>query len=188
MSSVFCIEPLKPSHNDGNCGGIWGIWGIWGGGGDCGRGKWMSSHWVMYINCKMQDCKFFTFITLLFFVVSSLNMIKTLDMISFDSVDWGYLQVQWQTLWIVKLVTPSSQQFMEPVIHVCRWILFQTGTFWGVLSPGFTLTANHKSKLCQTKDRIMGHFLSSYKGTGTFTRGLALWQTATQHYKWSLVT
>lgn len=22
MSSVFCLEPLKPSHNDGNCGGI----------------------------------------------------------------------------------------------------------------------------------------------------------------------
>lgn len=144
MSSVFCVEPLKPSENDGSCGGIWGIWGGGGGGGDCGRGKWTSS--------LAGSCTLLSLLYLISFVVSSLNMIKTCDIISFDSVDWGYLQVQWQPLWIVKLATPSCQQFMEPVIHVCWWLLLQMATFWWLLSPG---TANYKSKIFQTEDRIL---------------------------------
>lgn len=46
MWSVFCVESLKPSQNDGNCRGIWRIWRIWGGGGGgggCGKGKWIPS-------------------------------------------------------------------------------------------------------------------------------------------------
>lgn len=35
------------------------------------------------------------------------------------------LRVQWQELWIVKLMTSCSQQFIEPVIYLCRQILFQ---------------------------------------------------------------
>lgn len=121
--SVFCVERLNPSQNDGNC---WGIWGIWGGGGDWGRGKWTSIVYLLSIICiypKMQIFLYFPYCTSLVFVVSSLHLFENLDMISFVWVHWDYLlelQVQWQALWIVKLVTPSSQQFMEPVSHVCR--------------------------------------------------------------------
>lgn len=83
----------------------------------------LTTHWFICICPKLQVFLYFHYYTSLVFVVSSLNLIKTLDMISFVWVHWDYLlelQVQWQALWIVKLVTPSSQQFMEPVSHVCR--------------------------------------------------------------------